>query len=212
MYESILYRDIIARYKISNDMAIRKLVFFLASNNSKETSYNSLRKLLGVGSASTISDYCSYLENSYLCFFINRYNDSVKSQLQSPKKAYFIDPAISTMLGFRFSEDKGRLLENLVFLELKRRNFEIYYHHEDKECDFIVREGIKTLYAIQVCQSLSSPDTKERELAGLLEALIRFSLEEGYILTEYEEGTEIIKNNESEYKIKIIPVWKWLLA
>ncbi len=211
LYESILYRDIIARYKISNDIAIRKLVFFLASNNAKEMSYNSLRKLLGVSSATTISDYCGYLEASYLCFFVNRYSDSAKSQLQSPKKTYFIDPAIVAMLGFRFSEDKGRLLENLVFLELKRKNLEIYYHREEKECDFIVREGNKTLYAIQVCQTLSSLDTKERELAGLLEALTRFSLQEGYILTEHEEAVEIIKKDDLEYKIMIIPIWKWLL-
>lgn len=207
LYESILYRDIIARYGISDDVSIRKLIFFLASNCSKETTFNALRKLLEFGSTTTVSKYCSYLENSYLCFFVSRYSDSVKAQLASPKKVYFIDHTIARTLGFRFSDDLGRMFENIVFIELKRRGYDIYYHREKKECDFILRQGVNTVAAIQVCSHMSDPATKKREVAGLLEALKRFSLQSGYILTESIEACE----EHEGYKIHIVPLWKWLL-
>jgi len=210
LYESILYRDIVSRYKV-NERSIKELVFYLASNVSKEITYNSLRKTLGLASATTVSDYCSYLENSFLCFFVNRYDYSLKKQLQYAKKVYFIDQAIAHMVGFRFSEDHGRLLENIVFLELKRRHQDIYFHKQRKECDFIIRAGNNITAAVQVCTSLDNDNTKQRELAGLIEAMEIYQLSEGLIITANEEGTETITHNNSEYIVNTIPIWKWLL-
>jgi uncharacterized protein len=211
LYESILYRDIIARYRISNVKVLKELVFYLASNCSKEMTFSSLQKLLGLGSATTVSDYCSHLENSYLCFFVNRYSESVKAQMQSPKKVYFIDHVLAKIVGFRFSDDVGRLLENIVYIELRRRNYEVFYHKENKECDFIARKNGKMLSVLQVCQHLANAKTKQREIDGLLEALDRYSLEEGYILTENEEETMNVRHDQRQYKIIILPLWKWLL-
>lgn len=210
LFESILYRDIVVRYKLPNAVLIKKLIFYLASNCSKDMTYNALKNTFEAGSSTTISDYCHYLENSYLCFFISRYSDSVKLQIQSPKKVYFVDPAIAKILGFKISEDEGRILENIIFLELKRRGLEIYYHRELKECDFIVRHGYKTIQAIQVCKALGNDKTKQREMAGLMEALIRFSLKEGFIITEYEDYVETIEHENELYKIKVMPAWRWL--
>ncbi|ABX78338.1 ATP-binding protein [Coxiella burnetii] len=212
LYESILYRDIVSRYKLPNAIALKKLVFFLSSNCSKETTYVALQKLLGLGSSTTVSDYCSYLENSYLCFFLNRYSLSVKAQLLSPKKVYFVDHALAKILGFYFSDDYGRVLENIAFIELKRRYKAIYYHKAEKECDFLVQEGIKIIKAIQVCQTLFDPNTKKREIDGLLEALESYNLKEGYILTESEEGNETTIKGNKKYQIHILPLWKWLLT
>ncbi|OGT45477.1 MAG: ATP-binding protein [Gammaproteobacteria bacterium RIFCSPHIGHO2_12_FULL_38_11] len=212
LYDSIIYRDIVARYKLTDAPIFKKMVFFLASNCSKETTYNALRKFLGLGSVTTVSNYCVYLENSYLCFFLNRYHASVKTQNQSPKKVYFIDHVLAKIVGFHFSEDRGRLLENIVFIELKRRFKQIYYHAEKKECDFIIQEGVKIIAVIQVCASLANEDTKQREMDGLLEALSCYSLKTGTILTESEEKTEIVVKDKIKYQIKIIPLWKWLIA
>ncbi|MEI7591398.1 MAG: ATP-binding protein, partial [Deltaproteobacteria bacterium] len=118
--EGIIYRDIVARYNISNAEVLKKLAFYLASSCGKEVTYSSLRKLLGIGSATTVSDYCNHIEKSFLCFFLSRYSDSVKAQQQLPKKVYFIDHVLAQTLGFRTSDDSGRMLENVVFLELKR--------------------------------------------------------------------------------------------
>jgi predicted AAA+ superfamily ATPase len=212
LYESILYRDIITHYKISNPKPIKELVFYLASNCSKEITFNSLRKVIGVGSVTTVSDYCFYLENSYLCFFVNRYSESVKSQMQSPKKVYFIDHVLAKTVGFHFSEEKGRVLENIVFIELKRRGLEIFYYRDKKECDFLIRTKGKITSAIQVCQHLDSDKTKQREEEGLIEALARYSLKEGYILTDADEAVVTIQRDKVNYKITIMPIWKWLLT
>jgi predicted AAA+ superfamily ATPase len=215
LYESILYRDIVVRYKIANPQALRKLLFFLASNYGKEISYSKLLGMINnngkiVKSLTTISDYCGHIENSFLCFFVNRYDDSLKTQQKSPKKVYFIDHVLAKIVGFRTSEDRGQTLENLVFLELKRRGYDIYYHKENKECDFIVRKGVKTMQAIQVCTEIYDPSTKRREILGLTEAMDRFNLLDGLIITENEEYTETIKIENKKYNISVEPIWKWL--
>lgn len=215
LYESILYRDIIVRYKIANPEAIKRLLFYLASHCGKEVSYSKLLGMINnngimIKSITTISDYCHYIENSFLCFFVNRYHHSLKSQHKAPQKIYFIDHVLAKIIGFKVSEDRGRLLENIVFLELKRRNFEIYYYKENKECDFILREGVKTTQVVQVCTELYDPSTKEREISGLIEALTHFSLNEGLVITENEEYTEVIELKNQKYMITVIPVWKWL--
>ncbi len=211
LYESILYRDIIARYKISNTTAIKKLVFYLASNCSKELTYNSLRKFLGLGSATTVSDYCHYLEGSFLCFFIHRYSDSVKVQQQSPKKIYFCDHILAKIVGFRISHDFGRMLENIVFLELKRREYDVFYYNQTKECDFIVRKGSQTIQAIQVCANIDHPETKKREIDGLIEALEYFSITKGIIITEHESFSIQLEKEGRQYIIDAIPAAQWLI-
>jgi uncharacterized protein len=212
LYESIIYRDIVARYKLTNSESLKKLVFFLASNCSKEMTYGSLRKLLGLGSVTTVSDYCRYLENSYLCYFLTRYSSSVKTQQLSPKKIYFVDHALAKMVGFHFSEDTGRMLENIVFIELKRRGNNIFYHKGSKECDFIIQKDHHITEAIQVTQSVMNPDTRKREFDGLIEALEEHSLKQGLILTESEEDNHIITLGKANYHIYIRPLWKWLLG
>lgn len=215
LYESILYRDIITRYKVGNPEALKKLLFFLASNCGKEVT---LSKLLGminnngtiIKSNTTISDYCSYIENSFLCFFVNRYDDNLKAQQQAPRKVYFVDHVLAKVLGFRTSEDRGRTLENIVFVELKRRGHEIFYYSGAKECDFVIREGSRTQQVIQVCLELHDPSTNEREELGLIEAMDKFSLSEGLIITENEESSKIVEKNGKKYHIVIKPIWKWL--
>lgn len=212
LYESLLYKDIIVRNKITLEKPIKELVYYLASNNCKEFTYNSLRKLVGLASANTISDYCHFFENSFLCFVINRFSYSLKEQIHYAKKIYFIDQALVEAIGFRFSDDHGRILENIVFLELKRQTKEIYFHKQAKECDFILRNGYKVTTAIQVCASLKNNDTRKREIGGLLEALNAYDLDEGFIITEDEEETLEIDFQSRKRKIAVLPCWKWLLS
>jgi len=205
VYENIIYRDIITRYGLTKEKPIKETVYFAVSNIGKEISFNTIKKLTGLTSATTIKEYFEYLENSYLVFLISRYDVSLKKQAYYNKKAYFIDSGMARVIGFRASEDKGRVLENLVFLELKRKNCEIYFHRQKKECDFLVRQGINIVKAIQVTCYLE--ENKDREIAGLLEALNSHDLKEGLILT-LDEEYEIKKDNK---KITVMPVWKWML-
>ncbi|HLB52287.1 MAG TPA: ATP-binding protein [Chlamydiales bacterium] len=208
LLEGILYRDIIVRYKIQDEKALRETVYYLASNIGKEFSYTNLAKTVGVGSPHTIANYCDYLEQCYLCFFICRYSHSLQKQIQSNKKCYMIDLALIRTVGFRVSEDRGRLLENVVFLHLRMQTEEIYFHKEKKECDFLVRKGNRIVHAIQVTMSLLSPEVKKREIEGLMEAMRAYGLQEGMILTENEQ--DIIEMEEG--RILVMPIWKWLLS
>lgn len=207
LYENILYRDIITRYNLKDEKALKTTVYFAASNIAKEISYNNIRKLTGLSSATTIKEYFEYLENSYLAYLLPRFSTSLKVQVYSNKKVYFIDTAIARILGFRTSEDYGRILENIVFMELKRESKEVYYHKENKECDFVIRDGYNITEAIQVTQSLENPDTRKRELDGMLDAMKAYKLKEGLILTDDTEDEIEIEGK----KIFVKPIWKWLL-
>lgn len=207
LLEGILYRDIITRYKIQDEKALRETVYYLASNIGKEFSYTNLAKTVGLSSPHTIANYCNYLEKCYLYFFVSRYSHSLKKQIQNNKKCYMIDPALIRTTGFRVSEDRGRLLENIVFLHLRMQTKEIYFHKEKKECDFVLREGNLIVQAIQVAKTLENPETKKREIEGLIEAMNTYHLQQGIILTENEQDTIKIDG----FVISVIPIWKWLL-
>jgi predicted AAA+ superfamily ATPase len=130
----------------------------------------------------------------------------VAKQLGSIKKVYCIDNGLLNAVSFKFSEDRGRLLENGVYLELKRRKGMIYYHRQKYECDFILVQKSKVVAAIQVTLQVND-ENKSREVGGLLEAMKVHNLTEGIILTEEQEQTEIVEDKS----IKYLPVWKWLL-
>src|SRR3989338_1290055 len=207
LYEKILYRDIIARYSIKRQKVIKELVNILTINVSSLFTYNSLKKTLGLANSITVKEYISYLNNSYLFFELQKFDFSVRKQLNSPKKIYLIDTAFNMIGGLNFSMNKGRILENIVFIELKRRNKEVYYYSNKNECDFLIKEGTKIKMALQVCYILSDDD-KEREVNGLLEAMHKFKVKESLILT-YEQESELkIKGK----RIRVLPVWKWLLS
>ena len=206
VYENIIYRDIVARYSIKRQKILKELVNILVTNISSPFTYNSLKKDLGLSNSITVKEYISYLNNSYLFFELNRFDYSVKKQLNSPKKIYIIDPAFHQTMGFNFSDNKGKILENLVFIELKRDKKDVYYFTKNAECDFVVKDGAKITEAIQVCYSLDSKN-REREITGLLEAMVDLNLTKGLILTkEQEEEIKVGKKT-----INVVPICKWLL-
>lgn len=207
LYDSILYRDILVRNKIQNEYEIRELGYFVAGNISKAISFNSLKNIINVKHVNTVKNYLRYFEDTYLTFLLSKFDYSIKKQISNPKKIYFIDNALAKNTSFRFSEDKGRFLENIVFIELKRRGYELFYHKVKKECDFIIREKSRIAHAIQVTTSLDDHKTKERETAGLLEAMDTHDLKEGLILTENEK----YDIDAGDRMIKVLPVYEWLL-
>jgi predicted AAA+ superfamily ATPase len=205
LYQNILYRAVITRYNLTSEKPLKEAAFYAASNLSKEMSFNQVRNLTGLSSATTVKEYYGYLENSYLNFLISRYDPSLKKQIYFNKKTYFIDSALARLVGFRPSEDHGRILENIVYLNLKRKGNEIFFHRDNGECDFIIRKDGIIIEAIQVTMDLNK--TEKREIKGLMEALRSYRLDNGLILT-YDENRKI----EIEGKrIMVMPVWKWLL-
>lgn len=208
IYEDIINRDIVARYSITNVSSLKDLIYYLISNIGKQFSYNKLTSIIGVKNSTTVKEYIDYLENSYLIFTLNKFDYSLKKQLINQKKVYVIDTGLANAVSFKFSEDKGRILENVVFIELKRREKEIYYHHVNNECDFIINNKGKITQVIQVTDNLSEEKTRNREIAGLLDACKTYKLKTGLILTNDEEE----EFEQEGVKIIIKPIWKWLLS
>jgi len=207
LYESIIYRDVLVKNKITNEKQILELVHYIVSNVSGLVSYNGLTNVIDVKNATTVKEYLKYLSDTYLIFLLNKYDYSLKKQIQNPKKVYFIDNALANIIGFYFSENKGHILENTVFLELKRRAKNLFYHRNKKECDFVITEKRKVVEVIQVSVNLFDEKTRKREIEGLYEAMEMYDLKEGLIITEDERETVDYQNKI----INVIPVWEWML-
>ncbi|MCQ1537226.1 ATP-binding protein [Methanosarcina sp. KYL-1] len=206
-FEDILNKDILVRYNIKEVGALKDLILFLLSNVGRVYSYSTLRSISGIKSLSTIKNYLDYFQNVFLLYQLPRFDYSLKKQKISPSKVYAIDNSFLKTVAFNFSENKGQRLENLVFVELARREKEVYYHSGKKECDFVLREGLRISEAIQVSVDLSTPETKKREIEGIKEAITAYKLDYGLILTLEEEDVLEVEGK----KILIKPVWKWLL-
>ena len=208
LYESIIYRDILTRNGLTNEKEMLEMMFYLASNTTKRVTYSSLGKVVGIQHPYTIKNYLEYIQQTYLISQLFRYDPSVKKQMMSPKKIYFVDNAIIKRIGFNATENNGVFLENLVFIELKRRGWDVYYYADKKECDFVVRKGLHISDAYQVTLKMDSPQTREREIAGVREAMQAYSLSKGYILTF--EGKETINFDDGTI-VEVVPVWEWIL-
>jgi len=207
IYDDILFRDIISRFGIREVKGFRQLAHYLVTNTANPATYNALRNTLGFKSVASVRDYVGFLEEAYLIFEIFRYDFSKKKQYVNEKKLYCIDTGLRNAVAFRFSDDKGRLLENLVLIELLRRNKSVFFFKNPKECDFITEERGKITGAIQVCFELTR-ENRERELAGLSGAMAVHGLDEGIVLTYLQEETI----REGDTVIRVVPAWKWLIG
>lgn len=210
IYNDVINKDIINRYKITDDITFKKLALFLITNFSKEFSYTSLKNNFNMGSTHTAKKYVSYLVNSYVLFELNKYDPSLKNQERAAKKIYCIDTGLINQIAFKFSENLGKLYENVVFLELLRREKQIYFYKVDNdlEVDFIVKDRNRIVSAIQVCYDLTNKKTKEREIKALSFVCDKFRLKEGIIITNDLDKEEKTNNKTIIY----IPLWKWLIT
>ncbi len=206
LFYDIVAKDIAARFGIKNTDVLNKILIFLISNVGNEFSYNSIKKTFSIKSVQSVINYISFFENAYLIFTVPRFSYSYKQQQVNPKKVYSIDNGFSFNNSVSFSRDMGKMLENLVFLALRRKFKDIFYFREVRECDFVVKQDEKIMYAIQVCFDFNE-ETKDREVSGLLESLRKFNLKEGIILTYNQKDDFLIEGK----KITVKPVWKWLL-
>jgi len=206
VFENILYKDVISRYGIKKQKIIKELISILATNISSTFTYNSIKTTLNLGNSITVKEYISYLANSYFFFELPKFDFSLRKSLNAPKKIYLIDSVFNQITGFNFSPNTGKNLENVVFIELKRRKKDVFYFSEKGECDFIVKDGAKITQAIQVCYDFNK-ENRDREIKGLLEALNKFKLKAGFIITFNQEE----EFKQEGKKIKVISVGRWLL-
>ena len=204
-FNDILIRDIAARYAIRNTDALRQLAVWLVSNVGKPFTGNSLRKLFNIHSSSSIMEYLAYLSDAYLFFFVPKFSYSSKVQLVNPRKVYCIDNGMISVNSSSFSEDRGRLLENMVYGQLRRSGSDVYYFNEVKECDFVVFKNGRFENVLQVCWQLND-DNIQRELAGLEEAMDFFKQDKATIIT-YNQNDTLQLGNKT---IELIPFHYWI--
>ncbi|MEK6961500.1 MAG: ATP-binding protein [Nanoarchaeota archaeon] len=207
LLSDIVMKDIAIRFGIKNTSMLNKIAIYLVSNAGKEFSHNSIKNMFDIKSVQSVIDYVSYFEDAYLVFTIPIFSYSYKKQQVNPKKAYSIDNGFSSNNSASFSKDKGKMLENAVFLALRRKHKEIFYFQEKNECDFLIKEREKITQTFQVCYELNE-DNKEREIKGLVAALKEFKLKEGTILT-FNQTDKLVFEDK---KITVIPVWKWMMG
>ena len=213
-FDTMLLKDLAEHYKISNTNVLRYFVKRIMGNLTKPTSINAIYKDIKSQGLKVSKDdlylWANYLCDIFMFIRIPKYNRSLVKEQQSQDKYYCIDNGLRGAVLMPQSNDYGKNLENTVFLQLNRIKEpldKITYYQSKGECDFIIQrsEGVKQL--IQVAWEISDHDTREREIAGILEASSETKCDNLLIITKDEEG---IVTRDSK-QIRIIPAWKWLL-
>lgn len=210
-FDSILLRDIVARYKLDNFTILEQLAILLLSSISNPISITKIKNRFGV-SHSLASKYFEYLENTYMIQSVPLFDWSLQKQFVNPKKIYSIDTGLSKRVSFEVGKRIGDMLENIVYLELKRRYTDIYYFKTANgyEVDFLIKEYQQITHLIQVSQTIKDEKTKKRELRSLVKSSIELKFTKDtklWLLTMDESETIEV----DEYEIDIINILEWLL-
>ncbi len=206
-FYDIIQKDVVARHNIRQKETLERIGMYLLSNSSKQISLNSIQNTFNI-SFELARDYVNYFKETFLFLELKQFSFSLKKQEKTAKKIYCVDLGMAATISFKFSEDRGRLLEHIVFLELCRSGADIYYYKNknNQEVDFFVRARKKEL--IQVSWTLENERTHNREINALLNSMDELKISEASVLT-YNLEREFRVGNK---KISVIPVWKWVLT
>jgi len=211
LFDSIVWKDVAKRHKVRNITDLNNLAMYMVSNFCNPLSANELSEELGFSSVSTTKKFMDYLHEPYLFYYLSRYNNKLKLMKKAPRKVYVVDNGFVSAKAFAVSENLGRLLENQVFIELMRRGYDtektIFYYRSrnDKEVDFVLRNGAHIERLVQVCYDMSSPKTEKREVDSILECAGELKCNNLTIVTRDEERT-IEKDG---YTIAVVPISKF---
>ena len=217
LFNSVVYKDIVKRYRIRSPQKIEELAYYILSNSASEYSYTNLSKVVKIQSVHTIQKYLGYLEEAFIFFSVKRFSHKVKEQITFNKKIYCIDNGLINAKAFKTSQNLGKLYENVVAQELKKKEIDnklkLFYwkNQQQEEVDFAIQEGIKVKQLIQVCYDVGDAETKKREIRSLLKAGKELNCTNLLIITANYESEEQIEWFDIKSKVIFIPLWKWLL-
>lgn len=208
LFDSILLKDVAQRHRVRNTTDLYNVATYLLSNFCNPFTYNELAAELDFKSVATVKKYCDYLHEPYLFFYLPRYNNKLKWMKKAAQKVYVVDNGFIQSSAFNLSENLGRLLENQVFVELMRRGYDtektMFYYRSanDREVDFVVREGFKVSRLIQVCYDMRSPKTRKRELDAIVECARELRCTDLVVVTKNER--ELVE--QDGLTIRIVPI------
>lgn len=213
LFDSLVFEDVVKRHKVKFSTQIGNLGSHLMNNFASLYSLRKLQNILDLKSVTTTEKYVSYLEEAYLIFSLLRYSAKSVERIKSPKKVYTVDNGFIIAKAIQFSPDKGKLLENLVFVEMVKKGLkpksELFYYktRNDREVDFVVKKGTKVVELIQTVYEVSNQIVLQREIKALVEASEELETKKLVVLT-WDEKRDIRQNGVI---IGLTPVWQWLL-
>ncbi len=214
LFDSIIWKDVAKRHNIRNITDLNNIALYLLSSFCNPLSANDIAKELSMTSVTTTRKFMDYLHEPYLFYYLPRFNNKLKLMKKAASKVYVIDNGFVAAKAFNLSENLGRLLENEVFVELLRQGYQVetslfyYRSRNDREVDFVTRQGTHINQLIQVCYDMTSPKTEKREVSSLIECAGELKCNNLLIITNNEER-EI---HTDGYNIKVIPFIKYGLG
>ena len=206
-YETIYLKDILIPRTIRSTQDLISLLYICLSQVGNLVSFNRLAGSLKI-SADTVKEYIGYAEDAYLLHLIRKFDYSAQNQQSHAKKVYCADTGLMNAVAYAFSDNIGHIMENLVCTTLIQRGLTIWYHKDRYECDFVVTHNGQPIQVIQVCATLQKDETRKREIRGLIEAIKKYNLSEGIIMTIEEEGTEMV----NDIHIRYVCLADWVLS
>jgi hypothetical protein len=214
LYDKIITQDIALRHGVRHVKTLKDIALYTANNYASKLSYQNIKDAYSLGSIQTVKNYLAYMQEAYLFFAVEAFSHKARERVRLPRKMYGIDTALLRSISLSGQKNEGRLLENLVYLELLRRKKQIVYYSDVQrkyEVDFVCRQDAGgAVELIQVCLDSTVAEVKERELRGLQSALNVFKsvAPDGLKLITFDRGgTERIAGG----RVKCMPVWEWLL-
>ena len=213
LFDSIIWKDVAKRHNIRNITDLNNLALYLLSNFCNPLSANDIAREISMMSVTTTRKFMDYLHEPYLFYYLPRFNNKLKLMKKAASKVYVIDNGFVAAKAFNLSENLGRLLENEVFVELLRMGYKVettlfyYRSRNDREVDFVTRQGTRIERLIQVCYDMSSPKTEKREVDSLIECAGELKCNNLMVITNNDER-EILKDG---YNIKVVPFVKFVM-
>ena len=211
--DSILLKDIVARFKLKNFTILEDISAFLLANSGIVQSITKLKNNFSI-SYDMASDYIGYLKKAYMIYEVAKFNYSLKKQRVNEKKYYSIDLGLSNLMRVPNKEFIGADLETIVFSELIRRGYIVYYYKtsNDLEMDFVVEDENEIVQLIQVSKTLSNKKTLEREIKPFEKITSELNLKNVKNIIITKDNTSLIKSDTNSNNIFIINIKEWLLG
>lgn len=213
LFDALLFKDVVKRHRVKLSTQVGTLGTHLINNFASLYTVRKLMEILNLKSATTTEKYINYLEEAYLVFSLLRHSHKSIQRIKSPRKVYAVDNGFVSAKAIQHSPDKGKLMENLVFMELVKRGYkpnrELFYYktRNDREIDFVLKKGYQVIELMQVCYDLTNPDVEQREIKALVEAGEELKVSDLTVIT-WDEEREVKKDGKT---IQFKPLWKWLL-
>ncbi len=210
LFESILFKDIAKRYNVRYSKKLYDLGYYLITNHSCQFTYTRLKKILDFRSVHTVENYVKYISEAFIVFVVDRFSFKLAEQIKSPKKVYSYDTGMAKSVRFAVTPDTGKFIENIVAIELLRRDIEPYFYRtrNGKEIDFVIKKGSDINQLIQVSYDISEYATKKRELNALVKAGQELRCDNLTVITWDHCGEDLV----DEQKVSFLPLWRWLLG